>query len=121
MSPSLRILLVEDDPDQAALFARVLTLAGYDVCHTATAEAAMDRVVENRFVLAVVDWDLPGMHGDDFIREVKTTRPGLKTLLYSNHTNVGEAAAASGADAWLRKSDGIRRLREIVAQQLSAA
>lgn len=116
MSPHSRILLVEDDPDQADLFMQVLALAGYDVAWASSAEDAEARAREDGFTLAVVDWDLPGMNGDEFVRLLKASHPAIKTLLYSNHANVHEAAADSGADAWLRKSDGIRRLREMVAQ-----
>ncbi|HOF88418.1 MAG TPA: response regulator [Armatimonadota bacterium] len=121
MTPQSRILLVEDDPDQAELYDQVLTLAGYDVCRVANADMAAARATEQHFALAVVDWDLPGTRGDALIRRFKTRHPAMKTLLYSNHADVRQAAQTCGADAWIRKSDGIRRLREVVAEQLAAA
>ena len=114
MSP-VHILLVEDDPEQAVLFRQVLTLAGYDVVTAPDAETAAGQVAAADFDLLLVDWDLPGMRGDEFIAEMKRRHPGVKTVLYSNHTHVDEAARASGADAWLRKSEGIVHLRAVIA------
>jgi len=116
--PSSRILLVEDDPEQAVLFRQVLKLAGYDVITAPDAETAADLVAASPFDLLLVDWDLPGMKGDEFITAMKERYPNIHTVLYSNHTHVDEAARASGADAWLRKSEGIIRLRAVLAELL---
>ncbi|MHB0937760.1 MAG: response regulator [Armatimonadota bacterium] len=113
-----RILLVEDDPEQANLFARVLTMKGYDVVATLDSEAALARLREDAFDLVLLDWDLPGIKGDAFIYLLKVEHPEVKTMLFSNHSDIGEAARASGADAWMVKSDGIVRLREIIAELL---
>ena len=57
--------------------------------------------------------------GDSFICSVKAQYPTVKTVLYSNHANVEQVAHSCGADAWALKSDGIIRLREVVASTLS--
>ena len=121
MSMKSRILLVEDDSEQASLFADVLTMVGYDVVATDDAETALPCLPAGAFDLALVDWDLPVMKGDAFITLVKERFPGIKTILFSNHTNVDEGGRASHADAWMVKSDGIKRLREMVAGLLRAA
>lgn len=119
MPSTARILMVEDDPEQAVLFRQVLKLAGYDVVTVPDAETAADQAAASGFDLLLVDWDLPGMKGDEFIAEVKRRHPGMKTVLYSNHTHVDEAARASGADAWLCKGEGIVHLRAVIAGLLS--
>lgn len=119
MPSTARILLIEDDPEQAVLFRQVLKLAGYEVVTAPDAETAADLVAASPFDLLLVDWDLPGMKGDDFITQMNGRYPDIKTVLYSNHTHVDEAARASGADAWLRKSEGIIRLRAVIAELLN--
>lgn len=111
-----RILIVEDDPDQAMLFAQVLSLYHYQVVTVATAEEAVEQLAASPFALLLADWDLPGggMHGDALISLVKTRFPGVKTVLYSNHAHVKAAADAAGADACFRKFEGIHKLRELV-------
>jgi len=113
-----RILMVEDDPDQAMLFAQVLSMVKYQVTSVPDAESALQQLAQSPFDLLLVDWDLPGMKGDTLITTVKAQYPTIPTILFSNHINVQEAAAACHADAWFRKSDDILRLRKMVADLL---
>ena len=119
MTEQNRIVLVEDDSEQAALFAQVLSLVGYDVVTAATAEEALVQLASGPTALLLADWDLPGMHGDELIVTAKTQYPGIKTILYSNHTHVEEACASSGADGCMRKTEGIVRLRQLVKEVLA--
>lgn len=118
---SSRILLVEDDPEQANLYAGVLATAGYEVVTTSDAEEALARLAENPVDLALVDWDLPGMSGDALILKLKAQYPGIKAILFSNHYEVNRLAASSGADAWMRKTEGIQRLRQMIADLQQSA
>jgi CheY-like chemotaxis protein len=115
---AFRILMVEDDAEQAALYANVLRAAGYDVVVAENAATAVGRLTEDTFDLALVDWDLPEMCGDDLIRKIRLEYPDIKTVLFSNHNEVDVLAASSGADAWLRKTEGILRLRQVIAEVL---
>lgn len=114
MSEKPRIVLAEDDREQAALFAQVLALAGYLVVPAANANDALREVATAPTALLLADWDLPGMKGDALIAAAKAQYPAVKTMLYSNHANVHEACIVCGADAWMRKTEGISRLRELV-------
>ena len=115
MPTTENILLVEDDPDQAMLFSQVLSLSGYKVSITTSAEEAQQRMDEPSFALLLVDWDLPdGMNGDALIRWTKALFPGIKTILISNHPLVDDIAAACGADAAFRKMESIASLRQLV-------
>ena len=121
MTTTARILLVEDDPAQASLFSSVLQMKGYMVVTAHDADAGLAQLTESTFELTLVDWDLPGMKGDTFISTVAAQYPQVCTVLFSNHYNVEAAAKACGADAWMLKSDGILRLREIIAGLLVPA
>ena len=116
MAPSSgRILMVEDDPEQAMLFAMLLKSAGYNTTNVVNAEAALAALTQSSYDLLLADRDLPVMKGEALITFVKAEYPALKTLLFSNHANVDKIAAACGADAWFRKSDNIFNLRQIIA------
>ncbi len=69
--PSPRVLVVEDEPDIAALIAYQLTREGFRV-ETAPngteAIAAVNRAVPD---LLILDLMLPGMSGDDVLRELR--------------------------------------------------
>jgi DNA-binding NtrC family response regulator len=122
MLPSVsRILLVEDDPDQAQLFALILKMDGYEVLKTTDAESALARLTEDRVALLLADWDLPGMKGDRLITTVKAQDPTIKAILFSNHAHVAESAATCSADEWFRKMDDPARLRRMIAHLLREA
>ena len=115
---ALHILLVEDDAEQAILYAGVLRTAGYEVVSADSAEKAVELLAAEEFHLALIDWDLPGMTGDTLICLLRTEYPTVKTLLFSNHIDVNRIAESCGADAWLRKTEGILRLRTMIADLL---
>ena len=111
-----KVLLVEDDYDQALLFAQVLKMSGYVEETVSNAGEAQARMAAEPFALLLADWDLEGgMNGDALIAWTKTRYPGMKSILFSNHPGVDEIAAACGADAGFRKIEGIIKLRELVA------
>jgi DNA-binding NtrC family response regulator len=110
-----RILLVEDDPEQAILFAKMLEMFGYPMETVASAEEAQTRLTAEPFALLLADWDLGGgMNGDALIAWAKMQYPGMKTILFSNHPQVDEIAATYGADAAFRKIEGIVKLRQLM-------
>ncbi|MHB0935431.1 MAG: response regulator [Armatimonadota bacterium] len=115
MSVIPAILLVEDDADQALLFAQVLDVCGYPVTVARSAADAQARFATETFALLLADWDLGGgMNGDALITWAKAAYPGMQTVLISNHPEVNDLATACGADAACRKIDGIAHLRRIV-------
>ncbi|KAA2314278.1 response regulator [Pseudooceanicola sediminis] len=83
-----RILLMEDDQDQAELLAMILIREGHDVTVTADAAAAIDRVGQERFDLVVSDL---------FVRQkgVLVSNGGLRLIGYiRNGARKGEQATA---------------------------
>ncbi len=110
-----KVLLVEDDADQALLFSRVLERIGYAVTQTTTAARAQAYLRTEPYALLLADWDLGGgMAGDTLIVWAKKEQPGLKTVLFSNHPELDAVAAASGADAAFRKISGVDLLRQLI-------
>lgn len=117
-----RLLIVEDDEDQASLFTQVLEVPGYLVVVAMSAKEAQARLAAEPFALLLADCDLGGkMNGDALITWTKTQYPDIKTILFSNYPAVNELADACGADAAFRKADGIFKLRNIVSALLPGA
>ncbi len=112
------ILLVEDDPDQSALFKQMLTMKGFDVVAVTDGETALSKLQDGQFDLLLSDWYLPNMNGDRLIAEVKKQRTCMKTILMSSHHSVYEVAMASGADGGIRKGD-LRQLLTLITSLLA--
>ena len=67
-----RILVVEDEPDIAALIAYQLTREGFRVETTATGSEALESVNREIPDLVVLDRMLPGLSGDEILKVLKT-------------------------------------------------
>ncbi len=69
MSP--RILVVEDEPDIAAIVADYLRHAGYTVEHQAEGRAALASLITTQPDLTLLDIMLPGMDGLEILRQAR--------------------------------------------------
>jgi two-component system, OmpR family, phosphate regulon response regulator PhoB len=78
-SPPSSVLVVEDEPDIAALVAYHLAREGYQVRTLADGADALKVVATERPDLVVLDLMLPGMGGLDVLRELRT-RPESENL-----------------------------------------
>lgn len=122
-SPKL-ILVVEDDPQQRTLYARVLGSAGYRVIEAGTSEEAVAQVHAGRPDLVLMDVTLPGPSGWNATREIKSHPETHRIPVLMVTGRVGfsdrDASFASGGDAFLEKPVMPQRLLEEVARLLGA-
>ena len=104
--PPLRILLVEDDPDQAQLLRRWLeTAGGYDVVHASSGLEGETLLRSREWDIVVSDIELPGMSGLELLRVSKEVLPHAPTLLVTAHGKLEYAldAIRGRADDFLLK------------------
>jgi CheY-like chemotaxis protein len=73
------ILVVEDDPYQAEALTIFLRKSGYDVVAASDGRAALNRVIERRPDLVMLDLFLPEMNGIELL-EVLSSYMRLKSL-----------------------------------------
>lgn len=101
-----RVLLVEDDDDQATLVVRWLESAGaYHVTRAANGDEGAARLREREWDLLVSDIELPGVSGLALVRTSKELLPYTPTLLVTAHGSLEYAVEAirGGADDFLLK------------------
>jgi PAS domain S-box-containing protein len=116
--PHLRLLLVEDDDDVAALTAEMLRHLGHDVARAPNPKAAF-RALEDGLEadLVLTDVVMPGgQDGLDLARRLAEERPGLPILLYSGYGGAPARVASVGLPL-LRKPFTLEEL----AQALDSA
>lgn len=65
------ILILDDDPDIRSLLQHILSEAGYEVLAADSAEAARKRMAVVRPDLVIVDINLPGTSGVDFVAALR--------------------------------------------------
>ena len=69
-----RILLVEDSETQALELRLLLEAHGFAVERCPSAETALDHLNRSQPDLVVADYHLPGMNGDELIRQMQIGR-----------------------------------------------
>jgi CheY-like chemotaxis protein len=121
--PETYILVVEDDPDQAALAELRLTMAGYQV-RTVDRAKALSRVLrdEARPDLLLLDVMLPDGNGFDILAQLRA-RPGFATLPIVLLTVKAELAdirngLALGADGYITKPYSKNQMTEVIGRVL---
>lgn len=110
----VRILVVEDNEDQAGLLRRYLERAGCTVTVAGTAEAAIVAYNAESPHLAVIDLMLPGMDGWELARRLRADLPDVAIVI----TSVLDAADFPTAHATLPKPFTGAQVRRVLAEIL---
>lgn len=93
-----RILLVEDSEVVAELIRRTLADVG-EVSAVTTGEDALERLLDGEWNLLLVDVELPGMNGLEFLQLAKSRYPQLMAIVVSAKENFDYAVTAIRAGA----------------------
>lgn len=109
------VLLVEDNPEVAAVSAGLLEQLGYTVRKVANAEAALRELELDGIDLVFSDIVMPGkMDGLGLARHLKAVRPALPILLTSGYSDA--ALNVRGDFPILRKPYEIHELSQAIAK-----
>jgi two-component system, cell cycle response regulator DivK len=111
---SLRILLVEDNPENRDMLGRRLTRRGYQVTFAMDGAEAVTRVQAELPDIVLMDLSLPVLDGWEATRQVKAdaaTR-AIPVIALTAHAMAGdrERAIAAGADDYDTKPVDLERL-----------
>ncbi|GAB88406.1 response regulator transcription factor [Gordonia rhizosphera] len=119
------VLLAEDDTAIAEPLARALTREGYG-CQVVTDGAeALDRALDSRFELLILDLGLPEIDGLEVCRRVRVARPQLAVLMLTARTDEVDFVVGldAGADDYVGKpfrlAELLARVRALLRRQQS--
>lgn len=113
------VLVVEDDPDCAAVLAEALALADHRAVVAATAARARELWEQRSPDLAIVDGHLGGDAGLDVVRELRRRPCGGPPVILATGMGRGEVEAAArmaGVDEILVKPIDLPVLLEAVSR-----
>jgi len=119
MSSQPRALIVDDSRVARAMIARALS-GIYDITQAESAEVGLEALTASEpFVVLLVDWNMPGMTGVEFVRQLRTSGAyaDLKILMITTEVQAEGMSAAldAGVDEYLMKPFG----REAVLEKLA--
>ena len=117
-----RIMVVDDDAGVRAFLAESLEGLGHEVLALESGAQALERLVEWRPDLALIDYAMPDMNGADVACAVRARVRDLPIVFVTGFADTERIEAALGADAAvLRKPFTIDGLAAAVARNLRAA
>ncbi|HKQ71412.1 MAG TPA: sigma-54 dependent transcriptional regulator [Polyangiaceae bacterium] len=102
---TVRVLLVDDEPNIRRSLARVLMSEGFDVMTAEDGQAAVALLETGAVDVMLVDMQMPRMGGMDLLNRVKAHHPEVEVIMMTAHANVDDAVAAvkNGAYDFLPK------------------
>jgi two-component system cell cycle response regulator DivK len=116
---SLRILLVEDNPENRDMLGRRLSRRGHQVTFAMDGAEAVLRVQTERPDIVLMDLSLPVMDGWEATRTIKAdaTIGAIPVIALTAHAMAGdrERALAAGADDYDTKPVDLERLLSKIA------
>lgn len=101
LSDNLRILVVDDDPIQNAFAVEFITTPTVSVVTASSGSEGLARLASEKFDFILVDYDMPGMTGLEFIRAVraKTAFANIPIIMVSSREDVTSVDDAYQAGA----------------------
>lgn len=104
---SWRILLVDDEPTQRLIMARLLRRAGYQVETASNGKEALACIESGDYQLMITDWEMPEMDGISLCAAVRASQNKgyIYTILLTARDTIEHVVTGlqSGADDYLTK------------------
>lgn len=120
---SLRVLIVDDNIDLREVLQHSLKLAGYDADTAADGKSGLERIVQSRPDVAIIDVGLPGLDGYEVAQRVRAAvGPGMLLIAMTGYGQPEDRSRAkdAGFDVHLTKPVSTSTLRATIERHLLA-
>lgn len=109
------VLLIDDDDAVRSVVAQLLGALGYAVTAAEGGEAGLDMfgAADPPFDLVVVDWQMPGVSGEQVLKSLREVDPNLPMILISGYSTE-DLASSDPHIIRLQKPMTLAQLREAV-------
>ena len=113
-----RILLVEDDANQALLYREELEADGYEVAVAKDGHEAVELAEKATPDLIVMDIRMPGMDGIEAMGRVLSKHNKLPVILNTAYASYKDNFLTWSADAYVIKSSDVAELKAAIRRLL---
>ena len=119
--PTVRILVVDDEPDVREICSRGLRQMGYDVTKAASGQEAVAMAKQEPFDILLVDIMMPGMDGLQTFQAIKSLQPDIMGVIMTAYASVSNAVEAVnlGLSGFLLKPFALPELEAAVSEALA--
>ncbi|PYS94533.1 MAG: hypothetical protein DMF50_12330, partial [Acidobacteria bacterium] len=94
------LLVVEDDDAMRQFLHDELREAGHDVLSAASGAEALDQLAHGAVDVVVTDLMMPGMRGNELLRQVRAREPGTPVVIITAFGSIDSAVEAMKAGAY---------------------
>lgn len=115
------ILLVDDDPHVRSTIARGLVELGYRVEQAESGPAALAIIAEERPLLVILDYVMPGMDGAETAREIARIDADLPIIFSTGHAALRALRQAADGAPVLEKPFSLDELDALIKETLAEA
>jgi DNA-binding response OmpR family regulator len=105
-APTLRVLVVEDDPAVLASTVEMIQVLGHWATGVSSAEVARDRFIDGAFDVLMTDIGLPALSGIDLVEILQAQRK-LRVIFATGRSRPSEPMPGT---IWLQKPFGFDEL-----------
>lgn len=114
------VLLIEDEPTLARNIAILLGRDGLDVHLAGSGEAGLEQLQACRPALVLVDYNLPGIDGIEFLKRLRDVAPRVPVVMITGagSEEVAIEALRGGVADYLKKPFELVALREVMDRVL---
>lgn len=115
-----KILVVDDEKNIREGLKIALEDEGYDVVTATDGTDGLNKAFNDKIDLVITDLRMPGLSGEDLLREVITKTPGVSVIVLTGHGTIETAVDAMrmGAYDFLTKPLDLQRLSLLVKRAL---
>lgn len=120
---TLRILVVDDQPEMAEMLADSLSDRGYDAIATSSGRDALKKLSTQRFDALITDLRMPEVDGLALLRASRELDPSRPVIVMTAHGALDTAVEASGQGAYhyLSKPFRFEELARLIERALGQA
>ena len=117
-----RILVVDDEPLVCEAVKMLLVFDGHQVETARDGTSALTLAVPDKFDLVLVDYEMPGMKGDQLAAALKERLPDQPVLMLTAHGDMLRSSGRQlpGVDLIVDKPFRLDTLREGITQVMAA-
>jgi two-component system response regulator (stage 0 sporulation protein F) len=119
--PGKRILIVDDDPSIRYMLSRVLLDEGYETVSAADGCEGLKTATAQEVDLILLDLKMPGMNGQETLRELALLRPDLPVIIMTAYPGQKGEKPLAGVSALLQKPLDFPMLLEAIRKLLTQA
>jgi CheY-like chemotaxis protein len=116
------VLIIEDEPDAADLFAEMMRVSGFRILKSTSSTPALAMMMAEKPDVVILDIMMPETSGLDILRQMRRT-PDLEKIPVVVVTAMGmpadiKSGMEAGASMYLTKPVGFMELRQAVEQAM---